>query len=72
MNIMKDVFNLQYLGSKTTEKVKKKCIELMYCWNKGLPHEPKVAEAYQMLKQQGIVKEDPVYMDKVRQESLET
>ncbi|XP_053392442.1 ADP-ribosylation factor-binding protein GGA1-like isoform X4 [Mercenaria mercenaria] len=64
LNEIIKVISPKYLGSKTTEKVKKKCIELMYCWHKGLPHEPKVAEAYQMLKQQGIVKEDPVYMDK--------
>lgn len=55
----------QYLGSKTSEKVKKKCIELMYSWSKGLPHETKILEAYKMLKQQGIVKDDPDYIDKV-------
>lgn len=59
------LFCLQYLGAKTTEKVKKRCIELMYCWHKGLPHEPKCTDAYVMLKQQGIVKEDPKYMDEV-------
>ncbi|XP_060578279.1 ADP-ribosylation factor-binding protein GGA1-like isoform X2 [Ruditapes philippinarum] len=64
LNEIIKVISPKYLGNKTTEKVKKKCIELLYCWNKGLPHEPKVGEAYQMLKQQGIVKEDPVYMDK--------
>ena len=38
----------------------------MYCWHKGLPHEPKCTDAYIMLKQQGIVKDDPKYMDEVR------
>ena len=56
---------LQYLGNHTTEKVKKRCIELLYSWDHGLPHEAKIKEAYQMLKRQGIVKEDPVYIDKV-------
>ncbi|KAL4240768.1 gamma adaptin ear containing [Mactra antiquata] len=65
LNEMIKVVSPKYLGNKTTEKVKKKCIELIYCWQKGLPHEPKIKEAYIMLKQQGIVKEDPVYMDKV-------
>lgn len=37
----------------------------MYCWHKGLPHEPKCTDAYVMLKQQGIVKEDPKHMDEV-------
>lgn len=38
----------------------------MYSWSKGLSHENKINEAYAMLKTQGIVKEDPVYIDKVR------
>nr|KAG5709864.1 hypothetical protein BaRGS_032688 [Batillaria attramentaria] len=54
-----------------TEKVKKRCVELMYSWYRGLPHEGKVGEAYKMLKSQGIVKEDPTYMDKELYESLE-
>ena len=37
----------------------------MYSWSKGLPHETKILEAYKMLKQQGIVKDDPDYIDKV-------
>lgn len=37
----------------------------MYSWSRDLPHENKVLEAYKMLKQQGIVKEDPDYIDKV-------
>jgi len=45
--------------------VKKKCIELIYSWSKGLPNETKIDDAYKMLKQQGVVKEDPVYMEKV-------
>ncbi|GFO50273.1 ADP-ribosylation factor-binding protein gga1, partial [Plakobranchus ocellatus] len=44
--------------------VKKRCIEIMYSWHKGLSHEPKITEAYKMLKAQGIVKQDPVYMDR--------
>lgn len=31
-----------------------------------LSHEPKVREAYQMLKKQGIIKYDPIHIDKVR------
>ena len=45
--------------------MKKRCIELIYTWSKGLPHETKIDDAYKMLKQQGVVKEDPVYMEKV-------
>ncbi|XP_061196347.1 ADP-ribosylation factor-binding protein GGA1-like [Saccostrea echinata] len=64
LNEMIKVVSPKYLGSKTSEKVKKKCIELIYSWSKGLPHENKILEAYQMLKQQGIVKADPDYIDK--------
>ncbi|XP_048758958.2 ADP-ribosylation factor-binding protein GGA1-like isoform X5 [Ostrea edulis] len=64
LNELIKVVSPKYLGNKTTEKVKKKCIELIYSWSKGLPHETKILEAYKMLKQQGIVKEDPDYIDK--------
>lgn len=45
--------SLKYLGSRTSEKVKNKILELLYCWTAGLPEEVKIAEAYQMLKKQG-------------------
>lgn len=61
---------VQYLGNKTTERVKKRCIELIYSWQKGLPHEMKIQDAYKMLKTQGIVKEDPTYVDKVMFEKI--
>ncbi|OWF37796.1 ADP-ribosylation factor-binding protein GGA1-like [Mizuhopecten yessoensis] len=64
LNEMIKVVSPKYLGNRTTMKVKKRCIELIYSWSRGLPHESKVLEAYQMLKQQGIVKEDPTYLDK--------
>ena len=57
--------SLQYLGERTSERVKKKVIEVMYSWTTGLKHESKIVEAYDMLKRQGIVTEDPVYIDQV-------
>ena len=42
--------SLKYLGSRTSEKVKNKILELLYSWTVGLPEEVKIAEAYQMLK----------------------
>jgi ADP-ribosylation factor-binding protein GGA len=44
--------------------VKKKVIELLYSWTQGLPGEVKISEAYQMLKRQSIITEDPVYVNK--------
>lgn len=45
--------SLKYLGSRTSEKVKNKILELLYSWTVSLPEEVKIAEAYQMLKKQG-------------------
>lgn len=45
--------SLKYLGSRTSEKVKNKILELLYSWTVGLPEEVKISEAYQMLKKQG-------------------
>ncbi|NXQ25106.1 GGA1 protein, partial [Alaudala cheleensis] len=59
LNELIKVVSPKYLGSRTSEKVKSKILELMYSWTLGLPHELKISEAYQMLKKQGIVKCDP-------------
>ena len=45
--------NWQYLANEISENTKKKVKELLYSWKTGLPHEPKIAEAYEMLKKQG-------------------
>ncbi len=64
LNEMIKLISPKYLGTKSPASVQKKVIEIMYSWQAGLPEEPKIIEAYQMLKKQGLVKEDPVYMDK--------
>lgn len=51
------LWSLKYLGSRTSEKVKNKILELLYSWTVGLPEEVKIAEAYQMLKKQGMMPE---------------
>ncbi|XP_071953779.1 ADP-ribosylation factor-binding protein GGA1-like [Antedon mediterranea] len=55
----------KYLGNKTKESVKKRIIELIYSWSRGIPEQTKIKEAYDMLKKQGLVKEDPTYMDNI-------
>ena len=45
--------------------MKKRCIELLYCWSDGLPSKTKIREAYDMLKKQGLVTSDPSYVDKL-------
>ncbi|XP_040841736.1 ADP-ribosylation factor-binding protein GGA1 isoform X3 [Ochotona curzoniae] len=59
LNELIKVVSPKYLGSRTSEKVKSKILELLYSWTVGLPEEVKIAEAYQMLKKQGIVRADP-------------
>ncbi|CAD5122501.1 DgyrCDS10925 [Dimorphilus gyrociliatus] len=63
LNEMIKLVSPKYAGPYTTDKVKKKVIELLYSWAKGLKQETKIMEAYQMLKKQKIVKDDPTYID---------
>uniref|UniRef100_A0A3P8VTK0 Golgi-associated, gamma adaptin ear containing, ARF binding protein 1 n=1 Tax=Cynoglossus semilaevis TaxID=244447 RepID=A0A3P8VTK0_CYNSE len=60
LNELIKVVSPKYLGSRTPESVKKKVLEIMYSWTVRLPDENKISDAYQMLKKQGIVKQDPV------------
>lgn len=48
----------------TYRKNLKKVIELLYLWTQTLPGETKINEAYQMLKRQSIITEDPNYINK--------
>ncbi|XP_047143562.1 ADP-ribosylation factor-binding protein GGA1 isoform X1 [Hydra vulgaris] len=50
----------KYDGDNTPQTVKDRIIELLFSWYVGLPHEKKIGEAYRMLKQQGIIKRDPI------------
>ncbi|MGH0146647.1 UNVERIFIED_CONTAM: hypothetical protein FKN15_022637 [Acipenser sinensis] len=63
LNELIKVVSPKYLGTRAPEKVKLKIVEVMYSWTIGLPDETKIADAYQMLKKQGIVKMDPVLPD---------
>ncbi|PFX15732.1 ADP-ribosylation factor-binding protein GGA1 [Stylophora pistillata] len=53
------LLGLDYDGDWTAAPVKKRIIQCMYSWTVGLPTETKIAEAYKMLKTQGIVTTDP-------------
>lgn len=50
----------KYLGSHTPEPVRKRVLELMQSWTVQYPRETKIKEAYDMLKKQGVVKEERV------------
>lgn len=50
----------KYLGSRTAPVVKKKVIEILYGWTRTLKDQPKIKDAYDMLKWQKVVIEDPM------------
>ncbi|XP_076366356.1 ADP-ribosylation factor-binding protein GGA1-like isoform X2 [Tachypleus tridentatus] len=62
LNELIKVVSPKYLGNRASPKVKTKVIELMFKWSVELKQEPKIFEAYQMLKRQGVVTEDPVHV----------
>jgi ADP-ribosylation factor-binding protein GGA len=65
LNEIIKIVSPKYYANRTSEKVKTKCIELIYSWSEGLPQKTKIKEAYDMLKRQGIVTADPVNVDKL-------
>ncbi|XP_044534173.1 ADP-ribosylation factor-binding protein GGA2 [Gracilinanus agilis] len=59
LNELIKVLSPKYLGCWTTEKVKSRIIEIMFSWTVWFPKDIKIRDAYQMLKKQGIIKQDP-------------
>ncbi|XP_028270980.1 ADP-ribosylation factor-binding protein GGA1-like isoform X2 [Parambassis ranga] len=55
----------KYFGAWTPQRVKDRVTEVLYGWTLWLKEEPKIQEAYNMLKKQGIVKKDPKLPDTV-------
>ncbi|XP_065588744.1 ADP-ribosylation factor-binding protein GGA2 isoform X2 [Cyrtonyx montezumae] len=49
----------EYYGTWSSEKVKSRVTEIIFSWTVWFPQEVKIRDAYQLLKKQGIVKEDP-------------
>ncbi|XP_048848250.1 ADP-ribosylation factor-binding protein GGA1-like [Brienomyrus brachyistius] len=59
LNELIKVLSPKYLGKISPEAVRLKVTEVLYGWTQWLKDEVKIQEAYQMLKKQGIVKQDP-------------
>ncbi|XP_061271446.1 ADP-ribosylation factor-binding protein GGA1-like [Bos javanicus] len=57
LNKLIKVVSPKYLGSRTSEKVKNKILELLYSWMVGLPEEVKIAEVYQKKKKKRVTRE---------------
>lgn len=62
LNELIKVISPKYLGTRTPPHVKQKVVELLFTWTKELPQENKILEAYELLKSQGSIKEDPAYV----------
>ncbi|XP_064478094.1 ADP-ribosylation factor-binding protein GGA1-like [Ornithodoros turicata] len=62
LNELIKVVSPKYLGNRASQRVKQKIIEIMYRWSIELKHHSKIQEAYHMLKRQGVIALDPVYV----------
>ncbi|XP_030636207.1 ADP-ribosylation factor-binding protein GGA3-like [Chanos chanos] len=65
LNELIKVLSPKYLGTRSTVSVKQRVTEVLYGWSVWLKDEPKVQEAYHMLKKQGIVNKDPKLPDMI-------
>ncbi|XP_074540848.1 ADP-ribosylation factor-binding protein GGA1-like isoform X2 [Halichoeres trimaculatus] len=59
LNELIKILTPKYFGAWTAQTVKDRVTEVLYGWTLWLRDEPKIQEAYSMLKKQGIVKKDP-------------
>ncbi|KAF3700256.1 ADP-ribosylation factor-binding protein [Channa argus] len=59
LNELIKVVSPKYMGDSASEKVKAKIVEMLYSWTVAFPNEPKISEAYQTLRRQGLVARDP-------------
>lgn len=59
LNEMIKLVSPKYLGSQTPKPVRERVLQLMYSWTVEHPRETKIKEAYQMLRKQGVVTDDP-------------
>ncbi|KAJ1530830.1 hypothetical protein ONE63_005676 [Megalurothrips usitatus] len=59
LNEMIKLVSPKYLGSQTPKPVRDRVLQLMYSWTVDYPRETKIKEAYQMLRKQGVVTDDP-------------
>lgn len=57
LNEMIKLVSPKYLGSQTAPLVRVKVLQLLQSWTEDYPREPKIKEAYDMLKKQGVVVE---------------
>lgn len=61
LNEMIKLVSPKYLGSQTPKPVRDRVLQLMYSWTVDYPRETKIKEAYQMLRKQGVVSDEPPF-----------
>ncbi|NWU94445.1 GGA2 protein, partial [Upupa epops] len=59
LNELIKVLAPKHCGPRSSDRVKSRVAQVLFSWTVWFPQEAKVQDAYQMLKKQGIVKEDP-------------
>ncbi|KAI3359904.1 hypothetical protein L3Q82_014263, partial [Scortum barcoo] len=59
LNELIKVVSPKYMGNTAPEKVKTRIVEMLYSWTVAFPNEAKIGEAYQTLRRQGLVTQDP-------------
>ncbi|XP_033607424.1 ADP-ribosylation factor-binding protein GGA1 isoform X2 [Cryptotermes secundus] len=62
LNEMIKLVSPKYLGGQTALAVRQRVLLLMHTWTIDYPRETKIKEAYEMLKKQGVVKEELPYI----------
>ncbi|CAL8081454.1 unnamed protein product [Calicophoron daubneyi] len=61
LNEIVKILSPKYLGEQTTSAVKTRCAQLLYRWQRDFSaKEPKFADAYKMLCEQGIINPDTI------------
>uniref|UniRef100_A0A8C7IR70 Uncharacterized protein n=1 Tax=Oncorhynchus kisutch TaxID=8019 RepID=A0A8C7IR70_ONCKI len=65
LNELIKVLSPKFLGQWSGAEVKLRVTEVLYSWTLWLKEEPKIQEAYRMLKKQGLVKKDPKLPDTI-------
>ncbi|KAM8878606.1 ADP-ribosylation factor-binding protein GGA1-like isoform 2-T2 [Spinachia spinachia] len=65
LNELLKLLTPKYFGAWTPQNVKDRVTEVLYGWTLWMKDEPKIQEAYNMLKKQGIVEKDPKLPDAV-------
>ncbi|VDO96084.1 unnamed protein product [Soboliphyme baturini] len=63
LNELIKVVSPKYRGNQTSTRVKLRIMEILYTLQISLKHLPKLKQVYDMLKDQGVIAQDPTYLE---------